>query len=298
LNLCLATNLFAQQQMPTLRAPLADNVQDLAKQIQDALPWKNDPWDTRGGPSVSDAYKALFKKSDDTGLPALQTGQNDSIAIQAAWREVALTVPEDPPSGRIRPDQQKLDWFVGFLEGRALVKAPAWWTAAVHEAGAHRRDNIYFPSPTRERSPYNATDLAGIFAPRDTAVSEKAGRLTIQVGDHKIQAPTSILKKSDDGTPYRGISAAFGKTRCYVALHGDIGNPFPLYCFDRETGTESWKSRVWGSWGGGSGKGHFWVSVVESNDRVVVFGHSGSRIHVEAFTAEDGANLFRFASSY
>ena len=299
LNLCLATTLFAEQKLPALRAPLADNVVDLAAQVKDALPWKHHPWDTRGGPSVSDAYAALFKKAGDAGLSALQTGQNDSIAVQAAWREVALTVPEEEPAARIRPDQKKLDWFLGFLEGRTRVKAPAWWAESVHNADANRRNNIHFYSQRSDGSPYHIVGLDSLFAPRETSISTKGESVTIRVGDQEFQISKSLLKKDDQGHAYGGLSAAFGKSNCYVAVHGHAGTPFRLYCFDRETGTERWQSGVWGCWWGNStGRPHCFVSVTEQNDSVVVFGEAGIGIHVEAFATQDGANLFRFASSY
>jgi hypothetical protein len=39
-----------------------------------------------------------------------------------------------------------------------------------------------------------------------------------------------------------------------------------------------------------------WVTV--RVDRVIVFGTGSTGTHVEAFRAKDGANLFRFSSSY
>ena len=43
------------------------------------------------------AYRALFKASGAAGLSALKLHGNDGIAIQAAWEEVKLTVPEKKP---------------------------------------------------------------------------------------------------------------------------------------------------------------------------------------------------------
>ena len=58
------------------------------------------------------------------GLPALRLHPHDGIAIQAAWEEVTLTVPEEKQDQPVRPDRHKLDWFLGFLEGRGRVRAP------------------------------------------------------------------------------------------------------------------------------------------------------------------------------
>jgi hypothetical protein len=297
LILCFPMTLVAHERFVILRAPLADNVADLAEQIQDALPWKTDPYDSQGGPSVSGAYAALFKKAGDAGLPALQTGKNDSIAIQAAWHEVALTVPEEMPVEQIRPNQRKLDWFIGFLEGRIRVKPPEWWAESVHNAGANRRDNIHFGRV--EVSPYHSAGWHDVLAPLDTTLTREDNKLMIRIAKQKMHIPTEIVKLSELGRTRGRISAAFGKSNCYFAIHDDSGYPYNLHCFDPETGAERWNAGVWGSWWGHStGVSHCFVSVIESNDRVVVFGEAGIGIHVEAFAVKDGANLLRFASSY
>ena len=46
-----------------------------------------------------------------------------------------------------RPDRHKLDWFLGFFEGRACVQPPQWWADVVRNAEASSRDSIRFDLP-------------------------------------------------------------------------------------------------------------------------------------------------------
>jgi len=60
-----------------------------------------------------------------------------------------------------------------------------------------------------------------------------------------------------------------------------------------------WVADVWGCWWTpSSGQSDQWIEVTEQDDRVIVFGVASTGFHVEAFRAEDGANLFRVSNSY
>jgi hypothetical protein len=72
-----------------------------------------------------------------------------------------------------------------------------------------------------------------------------------------------------------------------------------MACIDRKTSKVRWKSKVFGSfWGNATGRHLMWVALKEQNKRVVVFGSAHTGLHVEAFSPEDGTNLFRFSTSY
>src|SRR5688572_26313404 len=66
----------------------------------------------------SSAYQELFKTAGAPGLASLKRHPNDSIAIQAAWKEVELTVPLGPTKRDVAADRA-LQAFLGFLETRA-----------------------------------------------------------------------------------------------------------------------------------------------------------------------------------
>src|SRR5580704_13612816 len=73
----------------------------------------DNPW------SAAAAFHELFAVAGANGLAALREFPHDSIAIQAAWEEVARTLPKtvDKSDLSLRPDLRKLSWFIGFLEG-------------------------------------------------------------------------------------------------------------------------------------------------------------------------------------
>ncbi len=53
-------------------------------------------------------YRTLFVTAGADGLARLQTLPDDSVAIQAAWEAVNLTVPVNDGVGSYRPDVQTL----------------------------------------------------------------------------------------------------------------------------------------------------------------------------------------------
>jgi hypothetical protein len=232
----------------------------------------------------------------------LQTHADDSIALQSAWREVALTVPEDEPRASVRPDREKLLWFLGFLEGRARVRAPQWWADSLLDSRANRRDNIYAGGKTESLyESYHDAGLDQVRTPRNTSLTRKGDQIVLQVGTDSCPIPTETLEKArtENGEEFVcNVSAFMSPLRCFVAVHGDWGWPHDLTCFERPSGKLLWKSRVWGTrWGDFEGQSSMCVAVVVHDSRVLVFGLSGG-MNVEAFRIEDGKNLFRFATTY
>jgi hypothetical protein len=236
------------------------------------------------------AYRALFKAAGTAGLSNLKLYRHDSIAIQAAWEEVELTVPEMEGPTVFRPDKDKLGQFLGFLEGRARVKVPKWWEQMVLDARANRRRNIYRGQP--EEPPYHDAGMDHLWAPKNTTLRREDDKVVLRVDAEFVTVPEELLKRE------RNISALIRPDRYYLVEHGNWGHPSELICIDRASSKILWKAEVWGTrWGSVSGQSQEWVAVTEQNNRVVVFGASGG-VNVEAFNADDGTNLFRFSSSY
>jgi hypothetical protein len=93
--------------------------------------------------------------------------------------------------------------------------------------------------------------------------------------------------------------ALVSRSRCYVAIHDDVGYTYRLVCIDRSSGSVRWEAKVWGCWiGGASGEFESWVTVTEQDDRIIVFGAANTGFHVEGFRCDDGANLFRVSNSF
>src|SRR5439155_9296246 len=138
------------------------------------------PYESGSGPGAAKGYRTLFKKVGPDGIRRLQAHPGDGIAIQAAWEEVTLTVPEKEPAQVVRPNRHKLDWFLGFLEGRARVKAPQWWSEMLLDSRANRRDNIYPGNPTQ--CPYHRVGLDYASGPHDTNLKREGGKVVQRIG--------------------------------------------------------------------------------------------------------------------
>ena len=253
---------------------------DPVKQIEQLLAAK-EPYELVFGRNAGN-YTGLFQAVGTDGRRRLLTHANDSIAIQAAWGEVAITVPEKEGDHAFRPDREKLNWFLGFLEGRARIQPPQWWTRSLLDCRANRRNNIYFVLPEK----FSATD----------AVSTEFTDV-IRVGEGSFRLPADLLKQLD--TRDNCLSTFMTPTRCYVAVHDDVGYPFPLACIDRVSKKLLWKSKVWGTWwANATGQHRMCVTITEQSNRIVVFGVAATGLHVEAFRSDNGENLFRFSTSY
>jgi len=243
-------------------------------------------------------YRALFAKAGAAGLPELQRSPIDSVAIQAAWEEVTLTVPvQQAEGGAYRPDQDRLQWFLGFLEGRGRVTAPQWWNEVVLDARANRRDNIYSGEP--KASPYHRAGVEWVTAPLDTTVTQDGDGYMLTIGEDSIRLPEELLQLTDHDELYGSYSGCFTPEHCFVAAHESVGYLHDVACIDRATGKVVWNSEACGCWWGGStGQHTSGVSVTVQDDRVVVFGEASIGFYAHVFRADDGATVFRFSSGF
>ena len=250
------------------------------------------------GPSeAADGDRALFKHVGRRGLTQLQTHTSDTIAVQAAWMQVELTVPVKEPAQAVRPDREKLVWFLDFLERRAQVRAPKWWADALLDARANRRGNISSGRP----NPFELWQAGAPLPenwPAKATIDRREGKLVVQLGKESEYLPDGFYEKLRKQHLHDEVRALFTPTRCYVAIHEGFGYGYRLGCFDRAPLKMRWVSDVWGSWWyASSGVCDQLVEIMEQGDRVVVFGDAVG-FHVEAFQADDGANLFRFSNTY
>lgn len=269
------------QGRPPQRAASSAQEEKLVKEILAA----NDP------SSAATEFGALFKWAGADGLRRLMMNSSDTIAVQAAWEEVELTVPEKPER-TVRPDRDKLAKFLGFLEGRARVQAPPWWSEAVLDARANRRGNVYaggFRMADRREPKGNAP-----VPPLPATFDRQDGKAVVRVGAAFAPVPEDLPEKLRLHGSFDTVSALMTPERCFVAVHGCIGYPYKLACVERASGKLRWISEVWASWWYSATGLHFHsVEVTEQGGRVVVFGVASGTFHVEAFRMEDGINVLR-----
>jgi hypothetical protein len=274
-----ATNCFAEER----RAELKKLIAELAKAT-----WSHE---------AEESYRALFAACGQSELSALRRSEDDSIAIQAAWREIALTIPEENGPQVYRPDKDKLRWFLGFLEGRGRIDSPKWWAEIVADMRAHRRSNIF--SREWAGNPYHEAGVKFVRAPHGTTIKKDGNDYLLTIGGDSVKLPDEILEKSDDGELSGNFSGYFTPKRCFVAVHNDVGYQHTVACIDRSTGELVWRAKACGCfWGGATGIHESRVSVTLHEDRVVVFGAAHTGFYAHAFRAEDGKTIFRFSSGF
>lgn len=243
-------------------------------------------------------YRSLFAACDESDLSALSTNNNNSIATQSAWEIVAQTVPKEDGPKVYRPDSSKLEWYVGFFEGRNRIATPDWWRAVVIDARANRRNNIY-PGEPKER-PYHRSEIEGVTCPKDATITEKDRVVTYRANENWIVLPEELLDRSDDGSLWCNISCAFTNDHCFVAVHDDVGYSHDVACIDRKTGKIVWKSEACGCWwGGASGVHESWVTIVPTDDgRVFAFGSASIGFYAHGFDSSNGKTLVQFSNNY
>jgi hypothetical protein len=266
------------------------------KQLKVVLAAK-DPVDAAKG------YRELFKSVKADHLQRLQTNASDTIAMQAAWQEVNLTLPEKDQKKEVRPEAQKLSWFIGFLEGRGRVKAPKWWAKAILDARATCRGSVFAGGIYQDlrdavRGGVPKARPKGEDMPPVARFAKKDGKRVVRIESRSMPIPHDLPEKLDMGE-YREVRAIIMSSCCFVAVHDPFGFPYPLACVDGTSAKIRWTAKVWGScWIGASGFDLQQVEIIVQGDRVVVFGISVAGFYVEAFRVNDGVNVFRFSNAY
>ena len=266
-------------------------------------------------PSESGRAFARYFKEVGRGSPTLKFDADISIALQAAWEEHAVILPDeleaereegDLPARVLRPgDAQR---FFGFLEGRGGVEIPEWWEG--------RRD---FPErmPLRYDEPYDfeETDFSlygnkeklrmikSSYGPKSSAVKTDDG-LVLSRGEQKLTIVNDVVEqlKKDARQSAKYCIVEFSKEKSCVAIYDDLGLRFPLYCIESKTGKLLWKAEIWGQredaqmfTGGGS---HHEVQLQVEEQQVAVWGAGLYGAYVECFDPKTGTAKFRFSTEY
>lgn len=295
----LGTSAGAQGKKEPAYRPIDDP--EVQAQIRGILAAKN-PGQLKYRKDGGASFRSLFELVGPEGVRKLRASENDSIAIQAAWEEVAQRIPDGETTGTLQIDKQKLNGFIGFLEGRSRVSAPDWWKGIVLNTRGWRH-NGFVGTQSRSEEPdfYHNLDRAFSRAPIGTTVTEDGPRLVLRVGDASIRIPDTFRKASEN------LVVLFTPLRCYVVVHPDnTDRPYRFNCFERLSGKNAWNTEVWGTWWRPAGidlistgpPSHMWVKIVEEQNRVMVFGYDSVYFHAEAFRVQDGTNLFRFSTLY
>jgi hypothetical protein len=221
------------------------------------------------------------------------------ISLRAAWERVLITIPEEPQHRKLTVDRELLRWFVGFLEGRLNIEPPDWWIHGLVRAQAYRRCNVVFHELDESICHTTGRDLE---VPRNTSVENVHQNVQLKIGSEFILIPTEQFERMvPPKSEFNHLSAFLSNKKCYLAVYTGIQSQNgTIFSIDRTTGKTLWESPFWGSRNATaySGvEGFQCVAVTECRGHIFAFGIASGAAYVEAFNADDGKNLFRFATS-
>jgi hypothetical protein len=243
-------------------------------------------------------YRVLFDAVSIDALRQLKADPHDSIALQAAWEEVQLSLPEKDQQQPTPVQPAKLERFLGFLEGRGRVEIPHWWENALREVRSRGRDHkVFCLSHVLAFQRGKSTGLR-ITTEEGVSLSKENGTIKLRVGKESLVMPRELIIEDRVLDRYDDLSVLISGQHWYVAMYDTVGCKYPLVCLENKTGKMLWQAVVWGTWWWESSGLHSQrVTLSKQDERVVVFGASNTGAHVEAFRASDGTNLFRVSTT-
>lgn len=199
----------------------------------------------------------------------------DSNAISKAWQKVA--------DGQYSND--RIHWFLGFIEGRFLVEPPKWWKDSVQSLKTRDKNNVFF-SPSEK-------------LPHGINIKVEGESFVLHFDEYpKDQLRLSKSELSAIPELARVISGAVDETRFYIAIHSLLSAEFDLVCYDRN-GAVVWTATIDGAkyMGQQSGFGFaHYNDVIVCKDSVLIFGVSDEAVYIEQLSKHDGRSLIKFSS--
>ena len=253
----------------------------------------------------------VLQKADSEVLNQLMLGENDSLALLAAWtiliRDFGVLTPEDAEDdpelyGGDQPlsfDPQRFQHFLGFIEGRFRVSVPEVWAenlqaCKINDAGdliAFGRDSpLFVLAETR-------TDK--LLAASGTTLRDVKGGKEVAFSDGKTFFIPEEFYKHDASLD--GIYAMRApEDKVLVALPPSY-HDYELLCFSMSSGELIWRTTVWADCIGGSSGIPLpnSVKLIIAGNRIYLFGNSGGAIaYLEGFDLQDGRPVLRFSTGY
>ena len=243
-------------------------------------------------------YQEKFKSKSPEEIARYLEHRNDSLATQAAWQLVKLTISEDRDSDWHPVGKKELNEFLEFFAQRNHIGIPDWWRNEIVNCGAYTRTQPFAARFGSSKSLYGSPDENWAQYPPHISIQKKNDEIILTKNENSIAIPQRYLR---DGKFHDSINATFTDNHCFLAIHDCAGFSHDLVCLARESGKIEWESDVCGyaTWGGTSGHHESWVTVETTTDgRVFVFGSGSGGFYVHAFQISNGRSLVYFASNF
>ena len=246
----------------------------------------------------SDRYRALFELAGKERLSQLKFHENNSIAINSAWKEAMNSLPDDDTNSIVPSDPIALNRFVGFAEGRLQIAVPKWWIATlIPDASIKHKKNRKNREPTKDDLVYHNSGLNSVSSPVGTSLTHEGDQTKLKIGNESITLPLAISSGLDSYGV--GVSGCFTADHCFVCVHDIVGSPHSAWAISRKSGKIEWERRVCGCWyWGTTGHHESRVSVAIQNGKLVIFGEAGTGFYLAGLSPESGKVLFEFSTGY
>lgn len=298
----------------------------------DGLPMRSPRIDKILNSEYSDATGSVFSvidlSAEEYGLLAptnLTCSRNLVIAVQSKWASIIQNTAHHNVEETSFETQMAM--FIGYLEGKLQVVPPKWfqelllqgaWYDAEDElrnglevlsdarcacAEFSLRDNSLFDQMLEQND--NLYALCYYDQNRSSHmvkewVTTKRGTentllITLNNGD-KI----SLRLKQEVIDP--SVVCCHRHKGCYtILILNQFGSRVPIYCLDAKQDKILWTAESWSTRFSHGFEGvlpHAAVSIVDSGNRITVFGTAFKSIYIEQYSASSGFCTFRFSSDY
>ena len=252
--------------------------------------------------------RVLCRSASHEELKRLRSLSERSLALAAAWEQTRRSLVSDS-SGPANTSDASLREFLRFVRLRLDADVPSQWADGILSAAVTSRESVTFAFGKSRHSPYKAIPAARVVAGRPAAMTGKVfpgsvaivrsqDRPAIQIDDGRtILLPKEVIDHMQ-GAPYH-LSVLASTDGAFVALHTYTWHPYRVLWIGRDNKSAPWQCEVWAagnSWTtGGTGFCH-WVTMVETDNELLVFGSSDISMYIEGFRKSDGTCVLRFGT--
>ena len=261
---------------------------------------------------------AYFSQLENAELEScLFDDAHASVSIRAGWelllREWAIPTRDAEPF--TPAPLERVQRFIGFVEGRLVIDLPEWWEAAVKSGRRWDEGNTSFHIPGRVQHnvhvpkdwrhvELDGRDLYnGIWLHRRIKDADwEDGVLSLRMAEtcknkHSFRVWDERLQPS----ALDRVNALEVDSLVFAEVHGPYCREFPVVAFDSQKGALKWQAKVWSAPPvaySGTYNGEHYTELVVHKRVLYVIGAGRDGVYIEGFRIEDGTPVIRFSSAY
>ena len=247
----------------------------------------------------------LFRKASDQELKRLESLSDRSISIAAAWELTRRALLEADERGV--SFKEPIERFIRFTEDRLGETAPARWADGFRGAVVTDQKAIVFPTAVgselyRDLSIDATLDgqpvaICGSISPAEVGIVAHPQGLAMRSKGEVTPLNRQLIKH----LCYHNNRSTIlhSKDGIFAALYTQLWHPYRVLRLDDDANEHPWQCRVWAGGSqvtaGGSGFYHF-VTMVERDQELFVYGVTYLSGYVEGFRKRDGVCILRFGT--